>query len=347
VFNTGTGIDDDYGIVVTNSQTIKVSSGKVHARRHAITTGGDGEIGAVPCRDLLFDGVTISNDPASDVFAADFHGNTEASKYTNCKIYGGASWQGKDNGFENCEIYSMLNGVCIYSSEVVGGTLYARNCRLISYADPSAVTRGVVDVGGNNEAVNANTGEAVTFDLTGSSITGISFTAVTSMFVMRNRGSTNKINIKIDDLALSVSNLGQVLFTALNSGAAASDFIVVDNIRSNITTKPLCNHNADSYRDVPHKLQKQSGRQSINTSTGAAQVAGATQSFKWQYPRTPDASLHPVNIGFIGTKLPQAYLDIGALTANSIRPWVATPDATNFAAVASVDVRWQVGIDEL
>jgi len=347
IFNAGTGTGDDYGVVITNSQIIKGFGGKAHARRHAITTGGDGEICAVPCRDLLFDGITISNDPNSDVFAADFHGNTEGAKYSNCTIYGGATWQGKDNGYENCAIYGMLNGVCIYSSEVVGGTLYARNCRLISYADPSDVSRGVVDIGGNNSAIDSRTVEDVTLDLSGSSINGIDFSTITSMMLMRNRGTTNKINIKIDDIDLKVNNLGQVLFTALDSGTADSDYIIVNNISSTISTKPLCNHNGNHYLDFPHKLQEQSGRQTITTDTGVNQVAGSIQSLKWQYPRIPDASVHPINAGYIGTKIPQGYLDIGALTTTSIRPWIATPDATNFAASQGVVVSWRVSIDEV
>lgn len=347
IFNVGTGVNDDYGIVVTNSQTVKVFGGRVHSRRHGITTGGDGEICAVPCRDLLFEGVTISNDPASDVFAADFHGNTEGAKYARCKIYGGATWQGRDNGYEDCEIFGMLNGVCIYSSEVVGGTLYARNCKMYSYADPSAVSRGVVDIGGNNSAIDNRTVQDVTLDLTGSTINGINFSAITSMMLMRNRGTTNKINIKIDDLDLKVNNLGQVLFTARDSGTAASDFIIVDNIRSTITAKLICNHNGDHYLNFPHKLQAQSGAQIVNTLTTVNSVAGVVQNLKWQYPRIPTATVSAINTGFIGSKMPQAYFDSGAVTATAIRPWISTPDATNFSSAQSVTLQWQVTISEV
>lgn len=98
VSNVGTGSGDDYGIVIGSSQHAKIIGGNIYARRHAVTTGGGAEICDVPVRDARIIGATLKNDIASDIFCADFHGNTEDSSYIDCTIYGGATWQGKEIG---------------------------------------------------------------------------------------------------------------------------------------------------------------------------------------------------------------------------------------------------------
>lgn len=347
VYNAGQGTLDDYGIVVTNSQCVKVIGGSVYARRHGITTGGDGEVCAVPCRELLFDGVTISNDPRSDVFAADFHGNTEGSMYVNCTIYGGATWQGKNNGYKNCDIYSMKNGVCIYSSEVVGGRLYADNCKFYTFKDPSIVTRGVIDVGGNNSAVDSRTVKAVTFCISNSSVVGVNLGAVSSIFLFRNRGAVVKTNINIDGLDIDANNFGQVLYTELVSGTASSDYIIVDDIVCNVSGKILCNHSGSAYLSFPHRLQSQALRTTITTGVGVNESFGPLTSFFWQYPRLPTVTHGQALSTYQGSVLPISNVNVGNLTNSDIRISVASASGANFTAANNVTVGWRVSMEEI
>ena len=344
--NEGDG-GDDYGIALTNSQNIKVIGGDIYSRRHAITTGGDIDPGNVPCRNLKFIGITLSNDINSGTHCADFHGNTEDSSYENCEIYGGATWQGKNNGYINCIIGSIAVGVCILASEIKGGHHYARGCSLHTITDPQLSFRGIVDVGGNTLPVREFTVEPCAFEITGCKVQGRNFGTPTSIMVMRNRGASVDINIVIDDLELDVDNLGQILLTDLASGTASSEFIVVDNIKSHggITGKFLVLHSGNSYRDFPHKLQKQSGAQTVTSSTSSSTVSASAVTFNWVYPRTPVTIVGRNNRGYLGSRIGVPYstsLSSTGLTAN-----LSTDDATNFSSATTVELHWRAGIDEL
>lgn len=347
IFNEGDG-GDDYGIVVSNSQTIRVNDGNVHSRRHSITTGGDGEIGAVPCRDLRFSNLTLSNDINSGTHCADFHGNTEDSQYINCEIYGGATWQGKNNGYVNCRIGNLLAGPCILGSEIAGGKLYTYGCTFHGTIDPFTTSRALIDVGGNSSAVDARTVDDCTFEILNCTINSENFSASTSIANMRNRGTNAKLNYIIDGLRLNVNDLGQVLFTSDDGvGTPDSDFIIVDHIVSPTTaiSKLLCNHNSDSYTNFPHRLQKQSGKEQLTSNTGASFVTGTPVVFKWSYPRNPSITMSRTNRGYIGNRIGIAYADPADMYG--LTPAIATDDATNFSAATTVDVNWIAGIEEI
>ena len=345
--NVGDG-GDDYGIAVTNSQTIKVIGGDIYSRRHAITTGGDVAVGSVPCRDLRFIGLTLSNDINSGVHCADFHGNTEDSTYENCEIYGGATWHGKDNGYVNCRIGSLSTGICIISAEIKGGHHYARGCSFHTIVDPNESGRSIIDVGGNNLPVNINTVEDCVFEITSSKIKGRNLSSVTSLFNMRNRGASVKLSYIIDGLVLDVNNYSQILFTSLISGSADSDFFVVDNIRdqSGLTGKKLILHGSSgAYLSFPHKMQTQSGAETVTSSTSSSTVSGSTVTFNWEYPRTPVAIVGRNNRGYLGNRIGIPYAT--SLSATGLITNASTDDATNFSGAATVELHWRVGIDEL
>jgi hypothetical protein len=344
--NVGDG-GDDYGIVVTNSQNIKVIGGDVYSRRHAITTGGDIDPGNVPCRNLKFIGITLSNDINSGTHCADFHGNTEDSSYENCEIHGGATWQGKNNGYINCRIGSILVGVCILASEILGGRHYAKNCSFHTIVNPKLASRGLIDIGGNTLPVKEFTVDPCVFEITGCKVKGRNFAAGTSIMIMKNRGASVDMNIVIYDLSLDVDNLGQILFTDLVSGTASSEFIVVDDIKSHgtITGKLLVLHSGDSYQDFPHKLQKQSGAETVTSSTSSSTVSSSAVDFNWVYPRTPVAIVGRNGRGYLGNRIGIPYAD--PLSSTGLTANLSTDDVTNFGSATTVELHWRVGIDEL
>lgn len=346
IFNGGYG-GDDYGIAITNSQTIRITGGDIYSRRHPITTGGDANVCAVPCRDLRFSNITLSNDITSGTHCADFHGNTEDSQYVNCEIYGGATWQGKNNGYVNCRIGSILAGPCILSSEILEGELYAINCRFHSVIDPSTGSRGIIDAGGNSSPIDTRTIGDVTLSVKGGSIFGRNIGATASLMTVENRGSTHKINVEVSDIEIDVDSYQQVLFTRLNSGTADSDFIIVDNLKSRggPATVFLANHNASSYTSFPHRMQKQSGQEQLTTSTSAPSVQGTPVVYKWIYPRNPNVVMSRTNKGYVGNRIGIALA--ATATATGLTPSIATDDATNFPVSESIDVNWSATIDEL
>jgi len=345
IHNEGDG-GDDYGISISNCQAITVSGGNIYSRRHATATGGDSQVGAVTCRNIRFVDLTLSNDINSGTHCADFHGNTEDGKYVNCEIYGGATWQGKNNGYINCRIGNVLAGPCILTAEVVGGDLYAIDCRFHSAIDPFSTGRGLIDIGGNSSSLRAETVDDITFRVKGGNIYGRNFSGPTSLLIMRNKGSNNKVNIELTDLEVDVDLYGQVVFTALDSGTADSDFIIVDKLKSRggPASAILALHSASAYLSFPHRMQKQSGQEQLTTSIAASSVTGAPVVYKWVYPRNPNIAMSRTNRGYAGNRIGTAYASPANTTG--LTPAVATDDGVNFSVATTIDVNWLATIDE-
>lgn len=348
VKNVGDG-GDDYGIAFGNSQHGRVFGGAAYARRHAITTGGNAEIGCVPCRDIRVIETVIKNDITSGVEAADFHGNTEDSSYENCTIYGGANLQGKDNFYRNCTITNRQDGVVIHYAEVKGGRLGAINCDFKTSVDPSATNRGIINVGGNETSVGAFTTLPLTVVVNNCRLNGQNLSSITSFVLFRNRGATAKINFDIDGLSANVNAMNGVLNTRNISGTAASDYIIVDRISGFPSGTNLHNCAIDNaYRDFPHRLQKQSGKVVVSAASGINLVLGATTTYKYPYPR------EPVGLATVGQTTPRDIngnrVIIGGiqrLRSNDIIPMAFTGDAVNWTSTFSATINWEVKIDEV
>jgi len=337
-------LGDDYGIVVGNSQHVKVLGGNIYARRHAITTGGNAEVCAVPVRDARFIGCTLKNDINSGTYAADFHGNTEDSSYIDCTIYGGASWQGKDVEYVNCTITADVGGRVIYSAEIKGGRFDLRNCNLTTYVNPQSGGRGVIDIGGNNNAITADTVLPCNFSIVDCNFYGRNLTSITSFVLMRNAGTTSAINFNVNNVTANVNSLNAILRTSLDSGTAASSFIVVDNIINFPSGTLLHSAVGSNYLNFPHRLQKQTGTQTLTATSGTSVTVDSIRNFKYVYPRTPSAQTTSVGT-IVGNRLAMAsFYD---LTSSTYRLQINSPDATNWSATADRVVNWIASIDEV
>lgn len=120
---TGTGMD--YGISISNCQYVKVIGVDSYGGRHAITTGGDNDSGAVPCRFVEIQDSILTNDPIANIYNADFHGNTIDSYYKNCVIYGAIGIGGENVGCMDCEVFTWPNSIYgpLRMQEVVGSQI--------------------------------------------------------------------------------------------------------------------------------------------------------------------------------------------------------------------------------
>jgi hypothetical protein len=348
LFNKGNG-NDDYALVITNSQDVEVIGGSFYARRHAITTGGAGDIGSVPCRNLRFSELTTKNDINSGVWSADFHGNTEDSVYENCRIYNGASWQGKNNRYVNCVISDIFTYQCIYSAEIKGGYFTLENCTLLVSGNPQLNGRGIVDIGGQNDAVTNGTVETTTFIIKNCRVIAPQSSSLTSFAVFRNAGTVQSVNFEVDGItALSTPSFGQVLLTSKDSGTASSQFIIVDNISNFPSGTILHSPNANSYLNFPHRCQKQSGRVTLTATSGTNNTISSAINYKYVYPRiaaTLTTSGGASTQTFIGNKI--AIANIYQTDASYIRPQISTGDSVNWSATLPVSVSWSAFIDEV
>ena len=342
--NEGDG-GDDYGWVVSRSQHSRMFGGSVYARRHSVTMGGGTGVGVIPTRDIKVIGGIHKNDAAAGVHNFDWHGHCEGCQGIDLTIFGGATWQGQDNGYINCDIYNYSGEfVCIRGAEIRGGRHYAINCRLINFGDPSVGARGVVDVGGNSVVISADTIEDVVLSLKGCTVNGQAFSNITSILLARNRGTTKKISIDIDDLTLNVNDIGQVLFLDKISGTADSDFIIVDNIKTQLAAKKIANVDAN-YLNFSMRLQGEFGAEEKTTSTGASTLNFTTFTFKWIYPRVPVVTAAMSKRNKIGGKFP--VISIDPMTTTTLTAIIGTPDGTNFTSALTMTANWQIGIKEI
>jgi len=349
MYNKGTGTLDDYGLAISNSQKFRVIGGDYYARRHGIAIGGGDYICAVTNRDVRVIGVTLSNDILSGVYSADMHGNMEDCYYQDCTIYNGAGWAGMDNGYDNCTISAQSNGSIIYSSEIKGGMLYARNCKLLTAGDPSANGRGIVDVGGNNSAINSSTNRTLSLIVENCYIKAPSLSAGTDFMTVVNDGSIVNVNIYIDGVRADVNAMGGVLRTNVNSGSASSQAIVVDNISNFPAGTALHVPQGGHYGNVPQRMMRQSATVDLTATSGTKGTVSSSITYRYPYPRVPVA-LATVGSG-TGSFTNSAGENVGvgnyAVASDTIRPALVSTSNANWTATGTFTVNWSVAIEEI
>lgn len=130
----------DYGIGIANCQNVSVDLVDAYARRHPVSTGGDANDGAVPCRFIKITKSKLTNDPAADIYAADFHGNTQDSYYEDCEIYGSIGLAGKNIYCKGGSVHAWGNqrAPLVYH-ELVGGDLSFIDVRTTTDPDNTAI----------------------------------------------------------------------------------------------------------------------------------------------------------------------------------------------------------------
>jgi hypothetical protein len=349
IYNKGTGTSDDYGLVIGNSQKVNVEGGDFYARRHGIAIGGGDYICAVTNRDVKISNATISNDITSGVYAADMHGNIQDLRYLGCTLYQGGGWGGMDSGYDSCIIYAAFGGWCIYASEVKGGELYVRNCKLYTKGDPSSTSRGIIDVGGNSNALTASTDERLSLIVENCYLYADGATSGTDFMVMSNDGSAVDVNIYIDGIRANVNTMGSVLRTKVNSGSAYSQAIVVDNISNFPSGTYLHIPQGGSYTNFPQRMMRQSATVDLTATSGTKTTIGTAINYRYIYPRIPVA-IATVGSG-TGSFTNPAGENVGvgnyAVAANTIRPALISTSNANWTATGTFTVNWSVGIEEI
>jgi hypothetical protein len=348
MYNKGTGTLDDYALIISNSQKGQITGGDYYARRHGITIGGGSGTGAVTNRNIKISNLTISNDINSGVYSADMHGNMQDCVYQGCTIYQGGGWAGADNGYDNCIIYAQSGGMCIYASEVKGGELFIRNCKLFTKSNPQSIGRGIVDCGGNSNPFTASTTATVSLIVENTYVYADALSSGTDFMIMSNASSLANINIYIDGLRGNVNAMGGILRTRLDSGTAYSEAIVVDNISNFPAGTYFHVAQGSAYLNKPHRLMSQSGYLDMTATSGTAATIGAAQTYRYAYPRTPQAV---VSTGSgVGGFTNGAGEFVGATVYQSqetnIRPALYIPSGS-WTATIGMRLNWNVEISEI
>ena len=345
--NEGDG-GDDYGLSVANSQGITVHGGYWYGRRHGVASGGDAQVGAVPVRALKYIGCRISNDRASGTHAADLHGNAEHCGFYDCLIQGGVSPQGADISIVNCDVYGGITaGPCVYSAEVLGGRYRISGNRFYAQTDPSSTSRGVIDFGGNNNAITANTTRDFIIEFTGNTITSEALSNLTSLVLVRNAGTTKKISVDCSNNQFDVNDFVGALRVRLGSGVADSDFLICDNNTSRVTGKYSLAPDADYVNGLTGVTRAQGHRwvNSVTTSISSSFVAGTPVTFPWRFPREPSVTTAKIDSLYIGNRIGIVVAD--SVTDQNATLTIGTDDATNFSSATTVKICGEAAIREV
>lgn len=348
IFNTGAGGGQDYGVVFSNCQNARSFGGQSYARRHAFALGGSDNPGAVPYRNIRIIGATISNDASTTLYSADFHGNGEDSYYEDCDIYNGGTWGGKSTGYRNCRITSSSIGAIIYASEVVSGNFILHNCNLWVYSDPSSVSRGIVDIGGNSNALSTWTTGPCLFSIKNCTINGTNMGGSTDFVKMVNYNTSAYLNVEIDGLITNITGILSVLKTNKSSGTANSNFIIIDNLAGFQNGTNLHAATGNHYLNFPHRLQAQTGSTTLSAPSGSIYVLDTVINFKYVYPRQPCGNVsNGQTNGLLYNGNDLVLPNIYKLTNTSIQLYIAAPMGVPWTSTSSVNNNWRVGINEV
>jgi hypothetical protein len=363
---------DPYCILISNSQDIRITGGQHFCGWQPISFGGGAptsDYGYVPSRNCIVDGCTLRNDPLSLVATADMHGNCQDIVYVNCTIFGGATWSGAGGGYDNCIIYgnavqnpnpgtpppSTVGGACVISAELLGGTYFLRNCKVITFLDPSSSGYGVIDVGANNSNnICAYTVYDCHFIVENTQFILNGTTSSTVLFSLKNDGGgTHNVNVKISDISIATPSQQTILFMSFNTdtlgGSVASKYIVVDNISCTTSGMTLADLDAN-YIGFNLRMQRQSGLvPGLATVAWSNSVVTPAQTFNFSYPRYPRVGQSIVSQG--GSTFPT----FGGVTAVANTHEVTSTSVTLIAQAAtgvfgatpqSFEMHWWAEISE-
>ena len=194
--NKDASFGTDYGLAISNSQKIDIT-GNFWGRRHATTLGGDNNTGSVPCRDISLKGIFENGpDGGNGVNAADTHGNCEFIRLEG--IFNGGIKVSGDNVTVKGIVRSgeKGSGIAVYCTEWVGCNHDFSGLMIDTTDDPmDATSRGVIDIGGNQDTIDSGTTRGGLINLR-----GITFRCPNAerLIQIRNRGGTPTEPIIID-----------------------------------------------------------------------------------------------------------------------------------------------------
>lgn len=316
---SGTG--NDYGIVFSGCQDMQID-GFFAASRHAITTGGYGQVCDVVNRNIQMKG-TAKTTFQGGVPAVNTHGNTEGFSFEGVS-YGGVSLAGNFSKIKGT-IFGGPNGVCVEFTELSGHDHDLSGCLMRTLGNPGAVLRGVVDLGGNTLPSKAGT-LGGTIDCRGVRIIAPNSTRG---FILRNTLSTAS-DIKLDLRDVAVEQLAASSISLIAGKTGGSNIATL--LRHGFVDNTAATQSVSSVNEV--KGAEANGKVILNTTTGVSSV-----SFPVAYPAGLFGGVAPnvvasISSAVIGTK--GISYSCAAQSDTGFTATISTVDGTNFASAVAV-----------
>lgn len=257
------GADACYGISFLNCQRALVRGADSFGGRHAVSTGGDAIAGAVPNRFIFIEDCVLANDPASDAYCADFHGNTLDSHYRGCEIYGRVGLAGENVSAIRCTVWSEEDNIRapLMYQELVGGDLVFEDCRV--YLGDGSTASSIVN--NSSSSITANISKPYRVIVRGLSVSLNS--AVTGLVnAFENSGQAN--SWILDDFTISGddSGLTRLLTYTLSGSGVEPDLVEVTRPRTavDVALTPIV-RSAATLADTRIRLYPSSGSNANGT----------------------------------------------------------------------------------
>lgn len=320
---SGTG--NDYGLIFSNCQHMRME-GYFSASRHGVTTGGYGDIGSVPCRDVVVRG-TATTTFEGQAHAVNTHGNTEHFTFEG-DIYGGFDGGGNHVTVKG-NVFTAGDGIAFYHAEMTGYDRDYSGVRVYADTDPGLLSRGVIDLGGNNTSSAAADTIGGVFDCSGMVVYAPSAMSIFK-FIQRNSTATN-IRVKLDGAQVAQAATGYESVRATNSAGTA--FSRVSMLGFEAPGEAAQVHTASEVTGVSI-----SGFVDIPVTTAQAS-ANAVVNFPSGIFNVPPMVTTDVNTTSLGSTSVSS--NTNSPTVSSVTVTVKTGSLANFGAAGTVRVSWR------
>jgi hypothetical protein len=195
VFLDTTGTGNDYGLVIGNSQNIRVSNGYFVGRRHGVAMGGGADVGSVVCRDVIVDGCTVTSFTNTSAFNT--HGNCEHIIVSNNTINGGAGLSGDKTQFIGNRVFGTGATAAFVLNELKGIDWLVADNYFMSNGGNASDRGWGLDIGGNSTVLTTSTTEPGVLRFINNTWVDKAATKTATTFArIRNRGATIDLNVE-------------------------------------------------------------------------------------------------------------------------------------------------------
>lgn len=351
--NNSPHVNNEYGIIISNSQHVRVTGSASFATRHAVTLGGTDEVATVPNLFVTISGMSLWNAPDTMTGAGDVHGNANYVTYENCTM-AGFSGGGRNIKLVGCTIFGMpeaASGLCVTMPETNGGYINFLDCEFRSYGDGDADGHGYLYI----QALGANAGgnppeasirEAVEVRVEGCRFLTPSAGANAKMVLVSASNAGVAVNVTVNNCKWnSPQGLAFLLARETVDSSLLSSQMIVDNVYGPDGAYFL--YPDASIAGVPTRQMTQSGY-TAHTTTATNVNAAPEQHFRYRYSRLPSAQV-AVSSGDgsdSGTTAGQpASPKVYQINEELIRPAIVAGSA--FASGTSIRLHWSVGLADV
>lgn len=148
--------NEDYGLIISNCQAVKVTSCRLISNRHGLSIGGGDNDGDFVNRGIIVSGSHIGT--TGEIQAADIHGNSEHILFVDNVIDGGITPGGGSFTLDSNTIRGeIVNGpVCCYVTDLIDTNINIVN-NTFETSKRSSGRGCFIDIGGNSLVIDSRT----------------------------------------------------------------------------------------------------------------------------------------------------------------------------------------------